>query len=231
MTLTVDFCGELFDVPADRPWTIGRNADLSLDEDNQFLHRHFLQITWDHGYWWLGNVGARMSANVADTASRAHTWLAPGAAIPLAFGEMLVLFTAGATTYEIVLRISEPAFSGRAPATDPSGVTTIGTPVLTPSQHLMILALAEPALRRHGQGAIQLPSSAAAANRLGWTQTRFNRKLDNVCERLTKHGVRGLHGNQARLASDRRARLVEYALSVGLVTAEHIPLLDSPQDG
>ena len=86
-----------------------------------------------------------------------------------------------------------------------TGATTVGLPRLTASQHVMIVALAEPALRRQGQGSIQLPSSAEAAQRLGWAKTQFNRKLDNVCERLTKHGVRGLHGDQARLASDRRA--------------------------
>lgn len=226
MALLVDYCGEVFDVPPDQPWTIGRRGDLCLDEDNQFLHRHFLQVTFQHNYWWLNNVGRLMSANIADTASRAHTWLAPGASIPLTFAEVLVLFTAGATTYELIITVTEPAFSGWAPPTDPTGVSTIGVPVLTPSQHIMILSLAEPALRRQGHGAIQIPSSAAAAQRLGWTQTQFNRKLDNVCERLTKHGVRGLHGDPSRLASDRRSRLVEFALSVGLVTPEHLALLD-----
>jgi hypothetical protein len=224
--LTVDYCGELFEVPTDRRWTIGRAGDLSLDEDNQFLHRHFLQFTRTNDYWWLTNVGNRMSANLADRASRAHTWLAPGSSVPLTFAEMLLLFTAGPTTYELILTLSDPAFSGWAPQADPTGVTTIGMPVLTPSQHLMIVALAEPALRREGQGAIHVPSSSEAAHRLGWTQTQFNRKLDNVCERLTKHGVRGLHGDQSRLATDRRSRLVEFALSVGLVTPEHLPLLD-----
>lgn len=225
--LTVDFYGEVAEVPEDRPWIIGRSGDLTLDEDNQFLHRHFLQITRANGYWWLSNIGSRMSANLADTASRAHTWLAPGASVPLTFAEMLLLFSAGPTTYELILTLTEPAFSGWIPASDPKGATTVGVPVLTPSQHRLIVALAEPALRRHGQGAIHVPSSASAAQRLGWTQTQFNRKLDNVCERLTKHGVRGLHGDQARLASDRRSRLVEFAIAVGLVTPEHLPLLDS----
>jgi hypothetical protein len=226
--LTIDYCGILHQVPDDRPWTIGRVGDLALDQDNQFLHRHFLRITRSNDYWWLANVGSRMSANLADTASRAHTWLAPGASVPIAFEEMQLLFTAGPTTYELLVTLTDAPFSAWAPAADPTGITTVGLPVLTASQHLLIVALAEPALRRQGQGAIQVPASAAAADRLGWTQTRFNRKLDNVCDRLTKHGVRGLHGDQARLASDRRARLVEFALSVGLVTPEHLALLHRP---
>ena len=37
------------------------------------------------------------------------------------------------------------------------------------------------------------PSSADAAARLGWTVTKFNRKLDNVCQKLADAGIRGLH--------------------------------------
>jgi hypothetical protein len=57
--------------------------------------------------------------------------------------------------------------------------------------------------------------------------TKFNRKLDNVCQKLKKAGVRGLHGGPDRLASDRRSRLVEYAVSVRLVTASDLRLLDA----
>ena len=60
--------------------------------------------------------------------------------------------------------------------------------------------------------------SGAAAQRLGWTITKFNRKLDNVCEKLAKLGVRGLHGDASRLATSRKARLVEHALATQLVT-------------
>ena len=69
------------------------------------------------------------------------------------------------------------------------------------------------------------PASNVVAARLGWTPTKFNRKLDNVCDKLTKLGVRGLHGDAARLATSRKARLVEYALATQLVTAADLALL------
>jgi hypothetical protein len=107
------------------------------------------------------------------------------------------------------------------------GETTTGRVAFTPDQKLLILALAEDILRRgRGQGAV--PPSRAAAERLGWTMTRFNRKLDNVCEKLTRLGVRGLHGSVDRTASTRRARLVEYALASQLVTRHDLVLLDVP---
>jgi hypothetical protein len=99
------------------------------------------------------------------------------------------------------------------------GDTTIGRVVMTPDQLRLVLALAEPALRGTGRAGSTLPSSGEAAQRLGWKTTKFNRKLDNVCQKLAAQGVRGLHGEPGRLASNRRARLVEYALAVRLVTA------------
>ena len=57
--------------------------------------------------------------------------------------------------------------------------------------------------------------------------TRFNRKLDNVCDRLARIGVGGLRGGQGRLASNRRARLVEFAVATRLVTRNDLYLLDA----
>ena len=74
----------------------------------------------------------------------------------------------------------------------------------------------------------ELPTSAQAAERIGWTLTRFNRKLDNVCDKLDRMGVQGLRGGVGKLASNRRARLVEYAVSSQLVTRSDLALLDDP---
>jgi hypothetical protein len=71
-----------------------------------------------------------------------------------------------------------------------------------------------------------IPTSAAAAQRLGWPVTTFNRKLDNVCERLDRFGIQGLRGGVGNLASNRKARLVEHALLVQLVTVDDLDLLD-----
>ncbi|WP_338568233.1 hypothetical protein V7R84_09310 [Arachnia propionica] len=81
-------------------------------------------------------------------------------------------------------------------------------------------------LSRAGVGSWQIPSAGEAAARLGWAQTRFNRKLDNVCDKLDKAGVKGLHGGVGSLVSSRRANLVDWAVSSRLVTTEHLPVLD-----
>ena len=143
---------------------------------------------------------------------------------------MRVRFTAGPTSYELNLHMSEPPFSASVEGMLQTADTgaTIGAVVLTPDQRLLVVSLAEPALQPDATGRADLPSSAEAASRLGWPLTKFNRKLDNVCQKLKKAGVRGLHGGPERLASDRRARLVEYALAVRLVTSADLALLESP---
>jgi len=98
---------------------------------------------------------------------------------------------------------------------------------LTLSQKLLILALAEPQLRRDGTGMSEIPSSAKAAERLGWTATRFNRKLDNVCDKFDRIGVPGMRGGQRSVATNRRARLVEHVIASRLVTKDDLPLLDT----
>ena len=155
-----------------------------------------------------------------------QAWLAPGARLPLVFAATSVIFSAGPTTYELTIHAAEPTFRDTQPPPDDDGLSTIGDVPLTHSQRVMILALAEPVLRREGTGMSELPTSAQAAERLGWTLTRFNRKLDNVCDKLDRIGVPGMRGGVRSYATNRRVRLVEHALAARLVTRDDLPLLD-----
>ncbi|MEP7191357.1 MAG: hypothetical protein ABI903_00660 [Actinomycetota bacterium] len=227
--LCVEFCGEWFTVTAEETFSVGRDADLCLD-DNPFLHRRFLQICFDGRLWWLENVGARLSATICDTSGGVQSWLPPGGHLPLVFGVTTVIFTAGPTSYEFSVHIKNAAYLRAVAFELPVGQTTVGATQWTPSQMQVIVALAEPMLRREGSGLSAIPSSADAAKRLGWALTRFNRKLDNVCDKLDRLGVRGMRGGPLVHASNRRSRLVEYALSSRIVTAEDLPLLEPPSD-
>lgn len=221
----LDFCGEL--TPVDREtFAIGRDADLVIDDDNRFLHRHFLTLSFRQGVWLLANVGTQLTATVSDVDGRLEAFLAPGAVLPIVFEQTLVRFTAGPTTYEFMIRLALPSFVASRVDQADSGDTTVGRVIMTPDQMRLVLALAEPALRGGNRAATTMPSSADVARRLDWTTTKFNRKLDNVCQKLAAQGVRGLHGEPGRLASNRRARLVEYALAVRLVTRDDLDLLD-----
>ncbi len=139
-------------------------------------------------------------------------------------------FSAGRSNYELEISVPIPFDQPRLRLVEDEGDPADGETIslanvpLTLDQKLLIVALAEPTLRS-GEADIETPSNRAAAHRLGWTITRFNRKLDNVCDRLTRAGVSGMRGQAGVLASDRRTRLVEHAVSSGLVSPDDLALL------
>lgn len=228
--LWVDFVGERHDIPdGGNGMTIGREADLSID-DNPYLHRVFLTITEEFGLWWLSNTGTLLSATVTDATGQVQAWLAPGAKLPIVFETMHVIFSAGSTTYDFTIHSAEDYYNTSSAATTSAGTTTMMPVNLTSSQRLLVLALSEHVLRPSQPGRGVIPSSAEAAERLGWAMTTFNRKLDNVCDKLDKLGVQGLRGGKGNLATSRRSRLVEYAVASRLVSIDDLPLLDQSSD-
>lgn len=221
----VDFCGEIYPITPNRPVVLGREGHIAID-DNPYLHRKFLEVSEQNSLVWLTNVGSSLTATVADEAGLMQAWLGPGARLPLVFAKTAVWFTAGPTTYEFDVVGDDSLFAPVTSELPDAGATTIGRVAFTTDQKLLILSLAENVLRRGNRGAGTIPSSADAAARLGWALTKFNRKLDNVCEKLTRGGIRGLHGAQGKLAVNRRARLVEYSLAARLVAVTDLGLLD-----
>lgn len=232
----LEYCDEWHDVDAATPFRVGRTGDLSLD-DNPYLHRHFLELRRDGGVWVLANVGSQLSATVGDEHGHFVAHLSPGGVLPLAFEQTFVRFGAGPTTYEFRIELPSAPF-GPADAADRDdeliddglGTTTKAPAALTPDQRLVVLALAEPAMQRTGSGPSALPPSGVAAKRLGWTEKKFNKKLDQVCQKLSRAGVPGLHGAPGELASNRRGRLVEYCLATRMVTPNHLVELDQRDD-
>lgn len=221
----IEFCGEWTDVDPTEGLGIGRESDLTID-DNPFLHRTFLRVHAEHGLWWLSNVGSVLSATVSDGSGAVQAWLGPGARLPIVFPALHVMFSAGSTTYDFTVHTEQDYFD-TVPTLDTEPGSTTRLPVsLTSSQRLLIVALAEDVLRQSVPGRGAIPSSADAAARLGWPLTTFNRKLDNVCDKLDRIGVQGLRGGPGKLATQRRARLVEYAVVTRLVSIDDLALLD-----
>ncbi|MFF2369639.1 hypothetical protein [Agromyces sp. NPDC058110] len=223
--LRVEYCGEWYTVEPGRPFSIGRESDLTIDE-NPYLHRTFLTLSDEYGLWWLSNVGQLLAATVSDATGSVQAWVAPGAKLPLVFQQVQVLFSAGATTYEFSIHAEDDFYNTSLTATADGGGTTILPVTLTSSQRLLVVALAERVLVQPSAGRATVPTSAEASARLGWSMTTFNRKLDNVCEKLDRLGVDGLRGGRGKLATNRRMRLVEYAVATRLVSADDLPLLD-----
>jgi len=223
--LKVEFCGEWYCIDPADDFFVGREGNLAID-DNPYLHRQFLRIYADHDLWWIGNVGNLLSATVTDATGAVQAWLASGARLPLVFQTMNVMFSAGSTTYDFSIHAEDDYFSTTPFASSTMSSTTILPVTLTVTQKQLILSLAEHVLTQSVPGRGSVPSSADAAGRLGWSMTTFNRKLDNVCDKLDKVGVSGLRGGKGNLANNRRARLIEYAVATHLVSVEDLPMLE-----
>ena len=233
--LHVDFCGEETTVPLGEELTFGRQADLYID-DNRHLHR-VLGRFWSRGdAWWLTNEGRSITIQIADADSRSSVTLAPGSEIALSFPNSILRFRAGVTDYEVVVAVPDRGAGEGDDEDDPldadaDALETIalGDLLLTDEQRLLLLALGEGALL-DPHDADELPTNRAVARRLGWSITKFNRKLDNLCNRFTKLGVGGLRGSIDQLATDRRRRLVEHAIESGLITRSQLSLLPAEPD-
>ncbi|WP_309127391.1 hypothetical protein [Microbacterium sp.] len=222
--LVLDFGDRTEHIASGTTFVIGRGTDLSID-DNQYVHRRFLEIGEREGIWWLTNVGSGLTASVASADGLAQSWLAPGASMPLVFRATTVMFTAGETTYEFSLTAQSP-FYQVSTAWNDAGDGVAG--LLSPVQRILLTSLAEPLLRQRADGAVQLPSPEDVARRLGWTTEKFHRRLGTLCDKFSRLGIHGLErGADGGIRASQRSRLVEHAVGARIVTADDLALLDA----
>lgn len=222
----VEFLGVEHIVGRGDELTFGRHADLIIDSANPYLHRRLGRFWNAEGSWMLQNTGSTFKLTMTDTASPSRLSLAPGASVVIPFEDSRLTFEVQGAVYELDVEVPFAMLESTVEDTI-TGVATVsvGNVRLTESQRQCIVALAMRRLLNPGAPIDALPSNKDAYRRLGWTPTKFNRKLDNVCEKLTKSGVRGLQGEQGQLASRRRQRLVDHAITTGLISAEDLDLL------
>lgn len=235
--MRVEYCGELTDVEAERGLTLGASGDIVLDT-NDALDDVVAHVGFDGDLWWLANRSRRVELGATDESKGLRSYLPPGARFPIAFAAIRVEFRAGPTVYDFcviadrddlrprglrsgsVRSIARPDLAGSARDRIP----------LTPSQRLLLVALCERDLRGEPGGPHPVPVSWALAERLGWTLTAFNRRLDTICEKLDRAGVPGVRGARGMHAGDRRQRLAEFAVSHDLVVASDLDLLPSERE-
>ena len=223
-TAEVVFCGEVRTLDPGHDLLFGRGADLDVD-DNPRLHRNLGLIEHVDGWWWLSNVGRAIPIQVFDLGSGGTTVLPPGTRCVLGSPDVLVVFEAGATRYEIAVRQPDLPTT-ELPDLSAASVTATLTHddlPLNEEQRTLLVALCESRLL-DPTGPLVLPTNTSVAARLGWTTTKFNRKLDYLCDRCARHGVAGLRRDGGR-ATDRRRLLAEWALVNQVVTAEDLRLL------
>ena len=222
-SLTVEYISERYKLAPGQILEFGRDAELSMDS-NKYLHRRLGRFEYRNNMWFLLNIGRSLHLNVLDIGTQSQAVIAPGREFAFTFSPAYVRFRAGRTTYELeVTGASLPTVESEQAEHTLDTIIPSEIP-LTSSQQLLIVSLAEQTLRTPESG-VQVPPSHQAAKRLDWTITKFNRKLDNVCAKLEKAGVPGLHGAPGALASDRRRNLVVFAIQSGLISKDELCML------
>lgn len=205
--------------------SFGRAADVVVDEANPYLHRVVGRFVWWDGWWWLENLGETVELTLVGRDGSAVR-LPPGAHAPLTHASAAVRFQAGGLRYEVEAELlGSPTVPPKRPG--PEGVPTAATTrygevVLTDEERALVRELARPFLLDPSAGPERLPANDDVASTLGWSRTKLNRKLDYLCARFTKAGVRGLQGGRAQLATNRRWVLVQHALVARLITLEDL---------
>lgn len=231
--LTIQFCDHEWRVGPDHSLEFGRDAACTIDEANRYLHRVAGEFRHEAGHWWLRNVGSHLPLSILEAAGRPMVVLPPGVETTLWPGEFAVILEAGPARYELRGHCPAPAGQVEPPAEtatdEPDHTARWGVLDLNDDQRALLAALAEPRLRDPLAEPTALPPNRQTAIRLGWTLSKFNRKLDHLCGRLARHGVRGLQGSVETTAYKRRQNLVDHALAHRLVLPHDLELLDDPE--
>ena len=213
--------------------TFGRSGDIEIDEANQYMHRIVGTFFDKDNVWWLTNNSKHGNLTLAGDGGR-HTRLPPDAVTAITEVAGAVRFDSGPSTYELgwTLPGQDPLMPPtKVPDDDgvelpPDATTQFGIVSLNHEQRQLVAALSERSLLDPTVPTSDLPPNASVAHRLGWSTKKLDRKLDYLCARLASEGVRGLRGEKGFEAIDRRSRLVEHAMSSGMISAADLEIIE-----
>lgn len=225
------------EVPEEGVTVIGRAGDLVVGADNPHMHRRLLTVTPSGADWHLANVGRFIPVAVQTPDERPICQLDPGETTVIAWPEFLLAFAAGEGTYHLDCYAELP-ITGDDPLSTLHGTETIGVAALDDADRMLLAAIAEPILRSPTRDYSLMRKNSEAIERLGWTRPadadgtpeqrkkRFDHRLDNICRTFAEAGVTGVIGGKGNNASNRRIKVIQYAIEAQLITAEDIDLVD-----
>jgi len=222
--LEVRFLDRVMSRPSGDTLVFGRGAELDID-DNPRLHRRLGYLEHADGWWWLANVGRTVPLQLLFVGHSSTVVLQPGTRCALTSQTTEVSFRVGRSRYQLTLVQPDLDESLVPPQSDTLATATVTHDVLplNKEQRQLLAALCESRLR-DPFAPLVIPKNSEIADRLGWSRAKYNRKLDYLCERCTRHGAPGLQRTEGR-ALERRRVLAEWVLSQRLVTAEDLQLL------
>lgn len=203
--LVVQFIEQTFHPLAEL--SFGRNADLTLDADNGYLHRQAGRFRLIDEIWWLENRGSRLRLKMVSSDGSVID-LHAGASSPILGRGGIVSLVAGPTRYEMGYWLEEERPSGPKTAQNPQvgdDTVTYGT-ILTPRELDFVVVLAQGRLT--GEGG-PLPSHADIADTWGVSRKTVDNTLQRLRSKLRSKNVRFLDSSES---------LVDYLVAQGLVT-------------
>ena len=213
--LLVEHCGDEQVVDPGDDLTFGRASDLVVDT-NPYLHRTLGRFRHDGRVWWLDNVGGAVTLTILSAGDLSSSTIGPGSSAPILRVESVVTFVAGPVAYELmVTRADAERRADLAGAVDVAGpLRTLewGCIDLNPDQFELLEVLCAPRRAMPADQWAPIPTNRECAAELGWTLSKFNRKLDHLCDKLHRAGVRGMHGDLGLSATDRRRLLVDHVV-------------------
>ncbi|CAB4744917.1 unannotated protein [freshwater metagenome] len=227
--LYLEFCGEDHTLSPGNSLSFGRDAELLIDE-NPYMHRVLGRFVLLGHHWCIQNLGKSIAFTIKDSVGKSSALVAPGSTAAILHGEFTCRFVAGPTRYEISGALEGFEWDTDLLGADGAhGTKTMdwGRVELNDDQRLLLLALCEQRLLDPQTEQTQPPSNRHGAARLGWSLTKFNRKLDHLCEKLHRAGITNVHGGLGANATDRRWYLIEHALQVQLVSVNELHLIDA----
>jgi hypothetical protein len=231
--LYLDFVGQEFTLAPRDTLTFGKDADLVVDEYDEYLHRQVGIVEHANGAWWLTNLGDRIVISVEDANGPSFKQLAPGTRDVLVYPEFFVRFRTRTARYELEGSLADPNANAPRTAVRPrfgddeeTATWSWGEVELNEHERRLLVALCANRLEAGRNAPVTLPSNEDARTRLGIRATTYNRRLDHLCARFADAGVEGLVGSDGKLARDRRHALVEHVLRYGIVTRDDLVLLD-----
>lgn len=216
--LVVQFIEQTF--RPDSVLSFGRNADLTLDSDNGYLHRRAGRFRLIGDIWWLENRGSRLRLKMVSSDGSVID-LHAGASSPVLGRSGIVSLVAGPTRYEVGYWLEEepvPLSSETARGIQVGADTVTYGTRLTPRELDFVVVLAKGRLTGRGG---PLPSHADIAETWGVSKKTVDNTLQRLRSKLRTKDVRFLDSSEM---------LVEYLVSQGLVTMRDLEWarLDQP---
>lgn len=223
MGATISFGDHRHPVDPDGVVTFGRDSTstICLDPDDRGISRVAGAVQRFADEWWIDNLSEKRTIHLVDEHG-IRTALAPGRRHVVDQSETRIVVTGATFTHELVLRVDDLRPLARTIVAPESAATTLsGDEVNISDRDLEVLvALCAGYLRPFPRHDPKPRSYAEAAQELGCERSTVQRRIEHLRERLTAAGVPDLVGPRALDA------LAEFVLTTGIVTADHLSLLD-----